>query len=374
MAPDQSVPPRRRLPVLLIVLLPVLAGLWAGTWYCGSGVLESTIDGWKAREAKAGRVYTCATQTIGGFPFGIELRCAAAAAEFRSSRPPLALKATGMLVSAHLWQPTVLTTEFTGPLTIAEPGQPPTISATWRHAQTKVHGLPTSPESVAVELMEPVVDRTGGANLFKASRLDLNGRLVSGTVHADPVIEMVLKLAAASAPSWHPAAATPADADITAVLRGLKDFSPKPWPQRFRELQAAGGRIEISNARVQQRDTIAIANGTLGLSPAGRLNGELRLTIASLEAFLPTLGLDQMLSQEKATPQMNSAFGALDRIMPGLGNVARKNAAPMIAASVNLMGQPAELEGKRAVMLPLRFDDGLVSLGPLKIGATPPLF
>lgn len=365
---------RRRSPVILIVLLAVLAGLWAGGWYYGSGVLERTIDGWKAREAKAGRIYTCATQTIGGFPFGVELRCAEAAAEFRSNRPPLALKARDMLVSAHLWQPTVLTTELTGPLTIAEPLQPAAISANWRHAQSKVHGLPASPESVAIEVLEPVVDRTGGANLFKAGRLDLNGRLVSGTVQLNPVIEMVLKLAAASAPSWHPAAATPVDADITAVLRGLKDFSPKPWPARFRELQAAGGRIEIVNARVQQRDTVAVANGALGLSPAGRLNGELRLTVANLEKFLPTLGLDQMLSQEQASPQMNSAFGALDRIMPGLGNVARKNAAPMIAASVNLMGQPAELEGKRAVMLPLRFDDGLVSLGPLKLGVTPPLF
>ena len=98
------------------------------------------------------------------------------------------------------------------------------------------------------------------------------------------------------------------------------------------------------------------------------------LTVANLEKFLPTLGLDQMLSQEQASPQVNNAFGALDRLMPGLGNVARKNAAPMIAASVNLMGQPAELEGKRAVALPLRFDDGMVSLGPLKLGATPSLF
>ena len=216
--------------------------------------------------------------------------------------------------------------------------------------------------------------KDAGENLFKADRLDLNGRLVSGTVQANPVIEMVLKLAAASAPSWHPAAATPVDADITAVLRGLKDFSPKPWPARFRELQAADGRIDITGARVQQRDTIAVANGSLGLSAAGRLNGELRLTVANLEAFLPTLGLDQMLSQEKAPSQLNNALGALDRLMPGLGNVARKNAAPMIAASVNLMGQATELEGKRAVMLPLRFDDGLVSLGPLKLGATPPLF
>jgi hypothetical protein len=370
----RPIPRRRRWPAILIAFLVVLGGLWAGAWFYGSGVLERTIDGWKAREAKAGRVYSCATQTIGGFPFGIELNCANAGAELTSTRPPLALKASDMRVSAHLWQPTVLTTEFTGPLSIAEPGQPVTIAANWRHAQTKVHGLPTSPESVAIDVEQLVVDRAAGENLFKADRVDLDGRLVSGTVQSNPVIEMVLKLAAGAAPSWHPAAATPVNADVTAVLRGLKDFAPKPWPQRFRELQAAGGRIEIRSARLQQNDTIAVANGVLSLSAEGRLDGQLRLTVANLEKFLPTLGLDQMLSQEQASPKLNSAFGALDRIMPGLGNVARKNAAPMIAASVNLMGQPTELEGKRAVMLPLRFDDGMVMLGPLKLGATPSLF
>jgi hypothetical protein len=374
MSQAYSIPRRRRWPAILIILLVVLAGFWAGAWYYGAGVAEHTIEGWKAREAQAGRVYTCATQTIGGFPFGIEMHCADAGAELKSNNPPLALKAKDMLVSAHVWQPTVLTTEFVGPLTIAEPGQAVKISANWQHAQTQVHGLPVSPESVSINLDRLVVDRAGGEKLFKADRLDLNGRLVSGTVQDNPVIELVLKLAAAAAPSWHPAAATPVDADIMAVLRGLKDFSPKPWPQRFRELQAAGGRIEIRSARVQQRDTIAVANGMLSLSPAGRLDGQLRLTVANLDKFLPTLGLDQMLSQEQASPQLNSAFGALDRIMPGLGNVARKNAGPAIVAGVNLMGQPTELEGKRAVMLPLRFDDGMVSLGPLKLGAVPALY
>jgi hypothetical protein len=60
--------------------------------------------------------------------------------------------------------------------------------------------------------------------------------------------------------------------------------------------------------------------------------------------------------------------------MPGLGNVARQNAGPALIASLNMMGQPTELEGQRAVALPLRFDDGMVSLGPLKIGMTPPLY
>jgi hypothetical protein len=370
MAPANHIRPRRRWP-LLILLLIVVAALWSGAWYYGAGVAARTIDGWKVREAQAGRNYTCTKQTIGGFPFGIELRCVDPGAELTSSRPALILKAQDMVVQADVWQPTVLTTELTGPLTIAEPGQGETISAKWRHAQTQVHGLPTSPESVLIVLDQPVVDRVGGDNLFKADHVDLTGRMVSGSVQANPVIEIALKLAAAAAPSWHSAAAIPADADIAVVLRGLKDFAPKPWPQVFRELQAAGGRIEIKNARVQQRDTIAVASGALGLSPAGRLDGQLRLTVANLDKFLPELHLD---SQEQAPPQFNKAVGALDRFMPGLGNALRKNAAPMIAAGANMMGQPTELEGKPAVMLPLRFDDGNVSLGPLRLGPTPPLF
>ena len=160
------------------------------------------------------------------------------------------------------------------PLIGAEPGKGPILTARWRRALTELHGLPTAPERVAIRIEEPAVDESrAGTNLFQAARLSLDGRLVSGTVQDHPVIEAVLKLVAASAPNWHPAAARPVDADITAVLRGLKDFSPKPWPARFRELQAAGGRIEIVSARVQQGEIIAIANGVLGLSPSGRLDG-----------------------------------------------------------------------------------------------------
>jgi hypothetical protein len=223
-------------------------------------------------------------------------------------------------------------------------------------------------------LDQPAVDRAGGDNVVKAERVDLNARLVSGTVQDNPVIETVVKLVAAQAPAWHQAAAVPTDADVTAVIKGLKDFAPKPWQERLRELQAAGGKIEIVKARVQQRDTIAVANGVLGLSPSGRLDGELRLTVANLDKFLPTLGLDQMLTQERAPRELNNAFGALDRIMPGLGNVARQNAGPALIASLAMMGEPTELDGQRAVALPLRFEDGMVSLGPLKIGMTPPLY
>jgi hypothetical protein len=370
-----ALPRRRRWPLILVAPIVVLGGLWAGFWYYGVGIAERAIADWKSREAQSGRVYSCVRQSIGGFPFGIEVHCAGAGAELIASQPPLAVKAKDLLISARVWRPTLLTGEVAGPLTIAEPGMAATVSANWQHAQVQVRGLAVSPENVSIKIDGPIVDRApGGENLFKAARVDVNGRILSGTVHDRPVIEIVLKLAAASAPGWHQAAAAPADADITVVLRGLKDFSPKPWPERFMELQAAGGRIEIVKARIQQGDTIAVASGALGLSATGRLDGQLNLTVANLEKFLPLLGLDRLLAPETASPQISSAFSALDRIMPGLGNIARKNAGPAIVASVNILGQPAELEGKRAVSMPLRFSNGAVTLGPLPVGFVPALF
>ena len=45
-----------------------------------------------------------------------------------------------------------------------------------------------------------------------------------------------------------------------------------------------------------------------------------------------------------------------------------------LAAVVNSLGNAAELEGKPARSFPLRFADGAVLLGPVKVGQVPPLF
>jgi hypothetical protein len=67
-------------------------------------------------------------------------------------------------------------------------------------------------------------------------------------------------------------------------------------------------------------------------------------------------------------------MGALDRAIPGLGKVVKKNANIGVAAGINALGKEAELEGRKARTFPLRFVDGAVFLGPLKVAQTPPLF
>ena len=67
-------------------------------------------------------------------------------------------------------------------------------------------------------------------------------------------------------------------------------------------------------------------------------------------------------------------FGALDRAIPGLGKVVQQNANVGVAAGINSLGIEAELEGKKARAFPLRFVDGAVFFGPLKVAQVPPLF
>jgi hypothetical protein len=207
--------------------------------------------------------------------------------------------------------------------------------------------------------------------LLRARHIEVHGRIAEGSVTNKPVIEVAVQLGQASAPALHRAAVPPIDASATALLRGLNDFSPKPWAARFREIQAANGRIDITAVRIQQGDILAVGTGTLSINGNGRLEGQLRITMAGVEHFLAAIGAQQKI---QASPHMDKLAGALDRVAPGLGEVARQQAGANLSAGINMLGEQTTLEGKRAVTLPLRFTDGAVFLGPIPIGNAPALF
>ncbi|MGH6684712.1 MAG: DUF2125 domain-containing protein [Pseudolabrys sp.] len=357
----------------MFLVLALIAG-WSWFWHYAAGKAEIALDGWRAREAEAGRIYTCGSQTLGGYPFRFEVDCDKASALFRGNQPPVEIKASGMLIAAQIYQPNLLITEIHGPLTVADPGKSPYIVVNWKLAQSSVRGTPSAPERMSLVFDKPVVERVSDGNrqnVLTAKRVEIHSRIIEGSVANNPVVETVLRLTQASAPEWHPAAARPFDADITTELRGLNNFAPKPWAVRFRELQAAGGHIDITKARMQQGDTIAIGNGSLSLNVNGRLQGQLRVTVAGIEPFLASINAPQAV---QSSPDMDKVAGALDRLLPGLGGAARQQVGSNLSLGINLLGQQTTLEGKPAVTLPLRVDDGAIFLGPIKIGNTPALF
>ena len=377
---------RRRLwPILApVAILIVLALVWVWLWYYAATVADRTLAGWVDREAAAGRVYSCATQSIGGFPFDIAARCTDAGAEIRNIVPALAAKAKSIVFAAQVYRPTHLTGEIVGPLTLAESGHAPSFVATWTRARLSVSGVPPDPEATSAEIDGALVDSVSGADsaaetLFKARRAALQGRVVSGSARNHPVIEVTLHLAGAAAPSLHALLAGPADIELDAILRGFKDLAPKPLAERFREMQAAGGGIEIKLLHFVQGGTIVVGQGKLNLNEHGKLDGLVNVAIVGLEEIVPMLGVDQLIEQgiDRLSGTEGTAaqgMSVLDRLVPGLGGAIRESASASIVDTLKKMGEPTAIDNRPATVLPLRFADGSIYLGMLRIGELPPLF
>jgi hypothetical protein len=381
--PRPAPKPRRRpwLIALPLAIVVVLALLWTVFWFYAAHRADLEIAQWRAREAQSGRIVACSRQDIGGYPFRLEVHCADPSALLRSWQPPVALAAKQSLVTVQVYDPTLVVGEFTGPLTIAEPGRPPNTVANWTLAQASLRGRPSAPERLSVVLDNgKLAQGDGGAltNVANAEHLELHGRLTGGSANNNPVVELGLRLTNATAPVLQ-VLSQPTDGVMSATVYGLKDLAPKPWREQLRELARADGRIEIEQAKFTQGEMAATGAGTLTVKPSGRLDGQIRLTVAGLERLIALLGLDQAVAQYVAQRTggmtVDKLASGLDRLLPGLGGAVRgQSGANLAAAGISMLGEQTQLDGRRAVALPLRFADGAVFLGPIAVGQVPPLF
>jgi hypothetical protein len=378
-------------PTAVLVLLGVI---WSGFWYWSTTTAEATMTAWRSREAEAGRIYGCASTDFGGYPFRIEVTCAEPSVDDRATA--LSVRARNLAAVAQVWDPTLVIGEIAGPMTVAPLGGSPTATIDWTLAQASLRGVPGAPERLSIVVDKPSLASVPPAGtLASAEHMEFHGRFAAESTPGHPVLDLGFDLRNATAPAlvaalgtFGPMASASTDLSLVAVLRGASDLAPKPLGQRLREIQAANGRLDISNARLQQGDLIATATGALGLTARGTLTGDLRLTVVNLTKLIPLLGIDRAVAQAVPQDTVNRFAPSLDRLMPGLGNVLRGgngtggNASGNGAkANVNtalgtavLGGQQTELEGQSAITLTLRFDDGTAFLGPLKLGQIPPLY
>ena len=215
--------------------------------------------------------------------------------------------------------------------------------------------------------------------IFQADLIDVDGRMIQGSARNNPVIEASARFTAATAPRFHPLLAEPLTGEIDAVMRGFKDFSPKPWPSLFREMQASGGGIEIKSLRVERADAVVVGDGTLNVNAHGKLDGELEVTVAGVENIIPLLGVDKLIGQgvDRLTGGTGSpaqGLGMLDRLLPGLGGAVRESANASLIETIKKMGKPAQIGNKPAIALPLRVEDGIIYVGVIPVGTVPALF
>jgi len=328
-----------------LIAVIVLAIGWTAAWFYAASRAEGVVNAWIEREARDGRTYTCDERQVSGFPFRIEVRCIDLTAQFRDPSGPIILKTKQLTAVAQIYQPDLIIAEVIGPMSINLPAAEVDYVADWRLLQASVRGRPRDLRRLSIVVDAPTV-RTAQSNaqVARAARLEAHVRRNPESPLDKPVFDLAGRTTEATVALVPALAERPFNAEATGALSGVHDFAARPFRQRLRDWQAQGGRLDLTNFRLVQGDALAVAKGEIALSAQGRLDGRLNLTLA---------GLDDLIGSLLGNENGNRARGLL--------------------SGLNLLSR-AELEGKRALAMPLVFRDGRVFLGPVPIGQIGPLF
>ena len=158
--------------------------------------------------------------------------------------------------------------------------------------------------------------------------------MAEGSAANKPVIEVALQLEQTSAPTLHPPTAQPINADVTARASRFERFFAQALAGAFPR-DAGGGRPHRhhAGARAAGRNPSRSAAAALSLTANGRLEGQLRVTVAGLDQLLAAIGAQQRVQTRRT---WTSSCGALDRLAPGLGEVARQQAGRQYRRSASI--------------------------------------
>ena len=284
-------PPRRSarrsrlglfLPYILLAL--VVAG-WSAGWFWIRARAASEIDGWIAREAAAGRTWTCADRTLVGYPFRIELRCSAVTLERADSR----LRLGPSLAVAQIYQPRLVVFESAGPFHVEQGGL--TGDASWKALQGSFHGAAEGFIRASVVVDAPNVTVAGadpGPIAVSGRHLEIHARPTPGRSESEGAVDVSLRLAQAAVPQLDALTATqdPADLVLDATLTQATVLRTGTVARELERWRQAGGVLDLTALSLAKGAQRVQAKGTLALDNAHRPAGQIDLRAAGVDALV----------------------------------------------------------------------------------------
>ncbi len=357
-----------RILSVLIALAIVGGGLWAGVWYAGQVLIAGMVEDALTGQARRGVTITLDDVAVTGAPD--RWRIGPTAATVSVPGPDAVdLTARGLVLEAALLDPLRVVGAADGVVVELPPALPivarPYLSVAGVdiEAGLTLDGLPrfADVQGRDVVLGEDTVRIARAATVrLQVRRAAAEGgeRAADGTAaRAAPAggpggaagWGEVLSIAGEVTRLTLPAGlALPFGPEVqeVAVLADL----PPPWPAAatapaLARWQAAGGTLEIRQARLVWDDFRLTLSGALGLDPTLQPEGTLQARIA---------GVDRVLDWMVETGQVTETH--IRAVRFGLQLISR-------------MGE----DGRRIVVAPLAIGQGQIRLGPLVIAELPPV-
>lgn len=336
-----AAPIRRRwrmfLPVLLVI---VLGAAWSGGWFYAAGKAETLIEAALAREAERGRILDCSNKAVSGFPFRIVFDCGKPNLKIARGDVQADFTAAHLKAAVQVYQPNHVIAELTGPLTVAGGGI--TGEGNWRSAQASVRLAPDKVDQIDVAVSDLTVSSSGADKPHaSASHAEAHLRRTPDSTTRDFDIALLADGLALTDPLLPPQLTGFQRAELAGTVRAVPPGVDENATKSLKLWQQNQGRLEIGRLWLDTGEAAVLASGTLALEESGRPSGTLKAALANAPALVG-----------------NSAAGPLQ----------------LVTAAMQFLGKRVEVEGRKAVEINVGINDGMLKIGPAKLGPLPPLY
>ncbi len=304
------------LPTLLLV---TLALAWSAFWFYAANKADERLMQWVQAEKTAGRSLECAGKDIGGYPFRIELICTS----LSFAGPNMRIDMGALHVAAQIYNPKMALADLTGPLRIESAGV--ITSVDWKNMRLSIR---FNQELERLSLSASEI-RSGEALTAKSAELHL--RTDADQPAEERAADFVLRLTEAKVATLDPLFGNNDSGalDITGTATKIVGARAGAWQAMLESWRNDGGRVLLDNGRVSKGSFSLEGKGVLDIDSSRRLHGNLNVV---------TKGVAPLVA----------------RLVPG-------NAAQLVGALL-------ERKDGAPVSLPLRLQDGRLSLGPFRTG------
>jgi len=305
---------------VVVLLLGVAVSGW---WMLATHMADTAFDRWLASEAVLGRQWTCASRSIGGYPFRIELQCdgfsmTAETGQFRS------LALGGFHALAQIYDPKLVIVEANGPLMVRSAnGQ--TASVSWQMMRSSLH----FETQIRADRVSTVVD---GAVIETSNPL-LSGRMGHGEFHmrkgsSDAAGSLDVEVASSASDATFRDNPLPASLNAHLLVKKGWVLADNPSVSGLDSWRSSGGELVIDQWDMKRGEQALSVKGSISLDDGHRLTGKVDLSAS------------------------------------GLGDILKDSGLSLLGGSI----------GVGSVKLPLTLNKGRLLLGPLKLFDLPPLY
>ncbi len=272
-----------------------LTTIWSMTWFFLTKLTARAIDAWISREQSAGRNWACGDISLSGYPFWIEYRCGSLSLTFSDGSRARSARLGSAMARARLLNPESIEIILDGPLSLDFPDQKLVGEISWNTAQVSLPGIWSGKHAASIELRDVALRAASAANQEFTTRADqLRFEITRRSEKSATLSNFDVSLTATNILSSQIELLTgesaPSNFSLQSKIAGVPAPSGSPIAT-LEKWRAAGGSLDIANARFDVASLSLDGSGILQLDRLHRLEGYVQINAVNGAPILKRFGV-----------------------------------------------------------------------------------